>query len=137
MRFAGVNTLSRNITNLDLNKATEAALSARGEDISELNRDQLRKGQDIHGASLPPYSARSVDVFGKPAGAIKLFDTGDFYAAIKPEFADKSFTVTDNDWKAEMLQREFGDVIGLQRESINELAQDSLGQIQYELRRQI
>lgn len=137
MRFAGVNTLARNIASLDLNKATEAALQARGTDISELNRDQLRRGEDVNGASLPPYSARSVDVFGKPAGAIKLFDTGDFYAAIKPEFADKSFSVTDTDWKAEMLNREYGDVIGLQQDSINELAQDALGQIQYEIRKQI
>jgi hypothetical protein len=137
MRFAPINDLAKNIANIDLNKATENALRARGNDISELNREQLRRGQDVSGASLPPYSARSVEVFGKPAGAIKLFDTGDFYAAIKPDFADKSFELTDSDWKAEMLQKEFGDVIGLQEESINELAQDALGQIQYELRQQI
>jgi hypothetical protein len=137
MRFAPVTTLARSIANIDLNKATEAALQARGDDISELNREQLRRGQDVSGASLPPYSARSVDVFGKPAGAIKLFDTGDYYGAMKPEFSDKSFMVTNTDWKAEMLTREYGDVIGLQKESINELAQDALGQIQYELRKQI
>lgn len=137
MRFAPVNTLAKNIASVDLNKATENALRARGDDISELNREQLRRGQDVSGASLPPYSARSVTEFGKPAGAIKLFDTGDFYAAIKPEFADKSFELKDSDWKAEMLQKEFGDVVGLQVDSINELAQDALGQIQYELRKQI
>lgn len=137
MKFASVNTLSRNIANINLNKATEVALRARGNDISELNRDQLRRGEDVTGASLPPYSARSVTEFGKPTGAIKLFDTGDFYAAIKPEFADTSFMVTDTDSKAEMLAKEYGDVIGLQQDSINELAQDALGQIQYELRKQI
>ena len=137
MRFAPITNLAKNIANIDLNKATGTALQARGNDISELNRDQLRRGQDVAGASLPPYSARSVSQFGKHAGAIKLFDTGDFYAAIKPEFADKSFTVTDSDWKAEMLAKEFGDVIGLQQESINELMQDALGQIQYELRQQL
>lgn len=136
MRFAAVNTLAKNIASIDLNKATETALKARGNDISELNRDQLGRGEDATGASLPPYSANSV-AMGKPAGAIKLFDTGDFYAAMKPEFADKSFAVNNTDWKAEMLTKEYGDVIGLQRDSINELAQDSLGQIQYELRKQI
>lgn len=137
MRFAGVHTLAKNIAALNLNKATGAALKARGNDISELNREQLRRGEDVSGASLPPYSARSVTEFGKPAGAIKLFDTGDFYAAIKPEFSDTSFMVTDTDWKADMLKKEYGDVIGLQDESIGELAQDALGQIQYELRKQI
>lgn len=137
MRFAVVNTLAKNIAALDLNKATGAALQARGNDISELNRDQLRRGEDVSGASLPPYSANSVTQFGKPAGAIKLFDTGDFYAAMKPEFADKSFIVNNTDSKAEMLTNDYGDVIGLQRDSINELAQDALGQIQYELRKQV
>ena len=136
MRFARVNSLSKNIANLDLNKATQAALQARGNDISELNREQLRRGEDVAGASLPPYSAASV-AMGKPAGAIKLFDTGDFYGGIKPEFADTSFAVIDTDSKTEMLTRDYGDVIGLQDESINELAQDALGQIQYELRKQI
>lgn len=137
MRFASVNNLSKNIAAIDLNKATQAALRARGNDISELNRDQLRKGERVDGTGLPDYSANSVTQFGKPAGAIKLFDTGDFYGAIKPEFADTSFMVTDTDSKAEMLNREYGDVIGLQNDSTNELAQDALGQIQYELRKQI
>ncbi len=137
MRFAPVRTLAKSIARLDLNKATQTALKARGNDIADLNRDQLQRGEDVSGASLPPYSARSVTEFGKPAGAIKLFDTGDFYKAIKPEFADTSFIVKDNDWKADMLKKEFGDVIGLQDSSINELAQDALGQIQYELRKQI
>ena len=136
MRFAPVNSLAKNIAAINLNKATQAALRARGNDIAELNRDQLRRGEDVSGTSLPDYSAASV-AMGKPAGAIKLFDTGDFYKAIKPEFAETSFMVTDTDPKAAMLQRDYGDVIGLQQDSINELAQDSLGQIQYELRKQI
>lgn len=137
MRFAPIHNLATNIARIDLNKATGVALKARGNDISELNRDQLRRGEDVSGSSLPPYSANSVTQFGKPAGAIKLFDTGDFYAAMKPDFADKSFAVNNTDWKAEMLTKEYGDVIGLQRDSIYELAQDSLGQIQYEIRKQI
>lgn len=137
MRFAPVHTLASHIANIDLNKATQSALKARGNDISELNKEQLRLGEDVSGASLPPYSARSVTEFGKPAGAIKLFDTGDFYAGIKPEFTDTSFALKDSDWKTEMLTKEYGDVIGLQDDSINELAQDALGQIQYELRKQI
>lgn len=136
MRFAPVHNLAKNIAALNLNKATEKALKARGNDISELNREQLRRGEDVSGASLPPYSPASV-AMGKPAGVIKLFDTGDFYAAMKPVFADTSFIVNNTDSKAEMLTDDYGDVIGLQRESINELAEDALGQIQFELRKQI
>lgn len=137
MRFLPIRHLKTNISRLDLNKATERALKARGNDISELNRDQLRKGQRVDGSTLPPYSTKSVQVFGKPAGAIKLFDTGDFYKGIKPEFAKNSFEVIDTDSKTDMLEDRYGEVIGLQDQSINELAQDSLGSIQYELRQQL
>lgn len=137
MRFLPIRHLKTNIERLDLNKATEKALKARGNDISELNRDQLRKGERVDGSTLPPYSKRSVQVFGKPAGAIKLFDTGDFYKGIKPEFSDKSFAVIDTDDKTEMLTDRYGEVVGLQDQSINELAQDALGSIQYELRQQL
>jgi hypothetical protein len=137
MRFTPIHDLAKNIARLDLNKATENALKARGNDIAELNREQMQRGERVDGTSLPPYSNRSVSVFGKPAGAIKLFDTGDYYKAIKPEFAKTSFVLTDTDWKTEMLEKDYGVTIGLQPKSINELAQDALGQIQYEIRKQI
>ena len=47
--------------------------------LTNMNTDQLFQGQDAKGKSLPDYSERSVQVFGKPSGPMKLFDTGDFY----------------------------------------------------------
>ena len=49
------------------------------ETATNMNTDQLFGGQDAKGKSLPNYSDRSVQVFGKPSGPMKLFDTGDFY----------------------------------------------------------
>lgn len=46
---------------------------------TNMNTDQLFSGQDSKGKNLPSYSRRSVEVFGKQDGPMKLFETGDFY----------------------------------------------------------
>lgn len=138
MKFTAVRSLRNRINRLDLNKATEVALKARQEDISDLNRNQLAIGMRADLSFLPPYSATSVNKFGKPPGKIKLFDTGAFYDGIKPEFAKTEFVMDGTDSKTEMLKADYGDaILGLSDYSIGELAQDSLGQIQFELRQQI
>lgn len=137
MKFQAIRDLRNNISGIDLDTITEKALKARGDDIAELNRDQLRRGERVDGSILPSYSQKSVTRFGKPAGAIKLFDSGDYYAGIMPKFTNKSFEVIDTDDKTDLLEEKYGTTIGLQQDSINELAQDSLGQIQYELRKQL
>lgn len=44
-----------------------------------LNTDQLYSGKDSTGKSLPEYSDRSVNVFGKRPGPWQLFNEGNFY----------------------------------------------------------
>jgi len=45
----------------------------------KLNQMQLQKGLRSDGSILPDYSETSVKVYGKPAEAIRLYDTGEFY----------------------------------------------------------
>lgn len=52
------------------------------EAATNLNTDQMWQGEDATGRNLPEYSERSVQVFGKPSGPMRLFDTGDFYRSI-------------------------------------------------------
>lgn len=138
MFFEVIDTLATNLNKIDLIAITETALQARPDIIAELNRDQLRQGQTASGNFLPPYSAKSVDGYGKPPGPIKLYDTGDFYKGIKPDFAQTSFIINDTDDKTDMLKADYGDdILGLSQDNIGELAQDALGQIQYEIRRQL
>ena len=50
------------------------------EDVAtNMNTNQLFGGEDSKGKKLPDYSIRSVQVFGKRAGPMTLFETGDFY----------------------------------------------------------
>jgi hypothetical protein len=147
MAFDVITDLSRSIARIDLNRAAKRAVKARAEDIAELNRDQLKKGERADGAILPDYAPASVDKFGKPEGPIKLFDRGEFYGGLKATFSEKDFAVVGTDSKTDILQFGTGegahpdgfgeDIVGLTDESIGELAQDSLGQIQYEIRQQL
>lgn len=52
------------------------------EAATNLNTDQMWKGEDALGNKLPDYSERSVQVFGKPSGPMRLFETGDFYRSM-------------------------------------------------------
>jgi hypothetical protein len=57
-------------------------LARHSREAAELVTDQLEQGQDSRGDNLPDYSPASVQVFGKPAGPWRLYDTGDFYRSI-------------------------------------------------------
>jgi len=52
------------------------------ETVTNMNTDQLFQGQDSEGSLFQDYSKRSVEVFGKPAGPIRWFETGKYYASI-------------------------------------------------------
>lgn len=54
-------------------------VKANEKTITNMNTDQLWQGKDAKENDLPEYSNRSVEVFGKPAGPWRLFETGDFY----------------------------------------------------------
>ncbi len=68
-------------------------VKANEQTITNMNTDQLFQGQDAKGESLPDYSKRSVEVFGKPSGPWRLFETGDFYRGFFAKVS-KSFPVS-------------------------------------------
>lgn len=98
-------------------------LIANQEFISELNRMQLAEGTRPDESILPDYAPISVIQFGKEAGPIKLFDTGEFYEGIKPMFEDDTFEMVGVDEKTEMLIMKYGEVLGLSMENRKILAQ--------------
>jgi hypothetical protein len=63
---------------------------------------------------MPYYSKRSVEVYGKPPGPWKLFDTGGFWKGLTvAEINAKGWRLTSTDSKTEMIlgrfaSREFG-----------------------------
>lgn len=87
--------------------------------IEALNIEQLQKGQRADGSYLPNYSPVSVLVYGKPAGHIKLYDQGDFYAGITVTIDDEGIELIGRDIKTEMLVTRYGEgILGLTEESL-------------------
>lgn len=118
--------LTRKLNQLSPAKMETELLSivkANEQVATNMNTDQLFKGEDSRGDSLPDYSERSVTVFGKPPGPMKLFESGDFYRGFFIE-ADKFpvvFYSSDN--KADKLNKNFGnDIFGLQKDNLKEFA---------------
>lgn len=97
--------------------------------VTGMNTDQLWRGEDAEGKKLPEYSERSVQVFNKPPGPMRLFDEGDFYRGffIKTDKFPVVFDSRDNKTGkiAEMLAAKGhnpDDIYGLQKENATDLA---------------
>lgn len=86
--------------------------------ISKLNRDQLLKGEKADG-DTPNYVIGS----NQPSapGKITLFEAGDFHEGIEPLFEDKGFEMVDTDFKTPFLVAKFGNILGLNKDSIIKL----------------
>jgi hypothetical protein len=99
------------------------------ETATNMNTDQLFGGEDVKGKKLPPYSRRSVEVFGKQSGPMTLFDTGDFYRGFFVKADKYPITIFSNDRKtgkiADLLESKGenpDDIYGLQKKNLTEFA---------------
>ena len=115
--------------------ALRIVLISQAEFIEELNRRQLERGERSDGSILPPYSPVSVSM-GKPAGAIKLFDEGDFYEGITANVFDDELRFEGEDEKTPMLIAKYGRLIlGLNDESLQLLINHIRPLLQKEVKR--
>lgn len=117
-----VSALNTQIFALLVDTLNDSTVKAQVEDkIGE----QLQRGERGDNQKLRNYSPVSVAKFGKPAGPIRLFDTGDFYQRVTVEVFPDGIVITDTDSKTEMLVDEYGkEIIELQERSIEELQED-------------
>ena len=75
--------------------------------LLDLNVEQLHKGQKSDGRFMPDYSPVSVEVYGKPPGPIKLYDTGAFYRGFMLDINGSILTITSSDDKTDMLFKRY------------------------------
>jgi hypothetical protein len=102
----------------------------RHEEIAvNMNTDQLFQGQDAKGKDLPKYSDNSVAVFGKPAGPMRLFDSGDFYRGFFLNTSKFPVMIFSHDQKtgkiADLLASKGhnpDDIYGLQKHNLTDFA---------------
>lgn len=89
--------------------------------VEDLNIAQLQRGERSDGVILPDYSPRSVMVFGKPPGPIRLFETGAFYRGITLVATKEFATLEGRDSKTQELQDRYGDrIIGVTEDNRHE-----------------
>jgi hypothetical protein len=99
--------------------------------MAELNREQLMDGERSDGTSLPDYSPTSVNVYGKPSGPIKLFDTGAFQESIIVIASENAYRFLSSPLKRDEmtgritnLKEKYGEeIIGLGKEGLDEIRQ--------------
>src|SRR5690606_8033756 len=97
-------------------------IASNEERITAMNTDQLFSGQRSDGSKLPDYSPVSVEVFGKPAGPIRLYDEGDFYRGFFLKTDRFPVLFDSRDSKTEMLVSDYGDkIFGLTQENKKDL----------------
>lgn len=89
--------------------------------IAQLNRDQLLDGKKADGTNMPDYVQNSKAP--SSPGEITLFDTGEFQAGIEPLFGNDELNLLGTDEKTEILVAKYGEILGLNEESLNLLIQ--------------
>lgn len=106
--------LLEKLNKIDVTLAAQIAIENTATEATKAQRMQLSQGLKSDGTSLPDYSIKSVTQYGKPAGPIKLYDTGDFYRGILIDVREDIFIIESADPKNMMLQNRYGkDILGL------------------------
>lgn len=85
----------------------DEALEKTKMDIPEMVRDQLAQGEDSKSQELNDYSRASVEIYGKPEGAMVMRDTGGYYQSIFTELDNENIVInsqpnkedTDIEWE--------------------------------------
>ncbi len=102
-----INDMIKRIQATNVEQVAESAVSETKDLIGILNLNQFGEGQYSDGSYLPDYSKMSVEVFGKPPGPIKLFETGDYWRALKVDVANGLYKISNTDPKALILETRY------------------------------
>lgn len=95
--MATVSDLHENITKINMQVEAKSAIGRTSRAIADLNREQLLEGRRADMTMMPDYSYVSVEYFGKPAGPIRLYDTGAFQESLEIDVGSDDFEVVSSD----------------------------------------
>ena len=85
------------LESLNVEREAKVAIGLTSEFILDLNREQLIHGKRADGTRMPNYSRASVVVYGKPAGPIMLYDTGNFQGSFKLDVGSEALQILADD----------------------------------------
>jgi hypothetical protein len=99
--------LYNKVAALDVHEVAVNSINETKDVIADLNVEQLNKGIRSDGSFMPDYSHASVELFGKPAGPIKLFDTGAFYRGFEVKMQGDKVIIDSTDNKTDLLFKKY------------------------------
>ena len=122
-----IREMAENLKALKFEELCAEAVIENEKYAADLNTQQLFQGERSDGSSMPDYSFVSVNFYNKPAGPIRLFDTGAFYGGFV--FASKTGTaqfplfITSTDSKSKELEGRYGkQIFGLTEQNLSGFA---------------
>ncbi len=95
--MATVQEVLNNFSKLNIDKDVKVSIAKTSKQMADLNREQLLEGKTATNGRFPDYSYISVTKYGKPPGAIRLFDTGAFHASIQVDVGGDSLDYLADD----------------------------------------
>jgi hypothetical protein len=101
--FDILNKLAR----VDVLLSAQAAIEDTASDATAAQRSQLAQGLKADDTFQPDYSPRSVSVYGKEPGPIKLKDTGAYYAGLAIDVQGDKFSIFSTDIKNDYLEGKY------------------------------
>jgi hypothetical protein len=91
-------------------------------EITDLNKEQLSKGQDAKGVRLPPYSLRHARARKKAHLQVANKDlkfNGDFWQGFYANAFEGGIVIGSSDWKEKTLEDDWGAIFGLNTENLD------------------
>lgn len=110
--MATILDLIENLKGLSIQKESVISIAQTADEMAALNRDQLQGGVKSDDSLMPNYSPASVKLFGKPAGRIRLYDTGAFYDSIAVDVSGDNFLFVAED-KHNLIEKYSENILGL------------------------
>jgi hypothetical protein len=127
--FEQIKRICNNVKKLDSDKILKEIFDREDvkEEVQALQEAQMYvDGVDSKDKSLGNYSDVSVKVFGKPAGHIRVYDTGEFYDSIKIKSEKDQVVISANtiktawDGAVDLLDR-WPALLGLNEKSLSKI----------------
>lgn len=125
--MATIGNMLRRFENLDTDKIISETMEESKETLADLNAEQINTGLKADGELMPDYSIRSVVQYGKPAGPIRLRDTGAWQAGLYVTVEGDKVVFNNTDNKDQQLTERYGeDIKGLSDKYKNEAIREKV-----------
>ena len=132
--MATASQLLERLQSINIAQEFQDAFNEQAYYAEDLNVMQLKDGMGGDGP-MPDYSEKSVTKYGKPAGRIRLYDTGDFYKGITYKAEGDTIKAFSTDQKNDYLEEFYMEYAPIKL--TNESKKDMASMVQSQMAKEI